>query len=42
MTTRKVLGIGLVVLVLISAGGYGLYWFGMMRGMNMGGMNMGG
>ena len=37
MTFRKVLGASLVVVLLISAGGYGLYWLGMARGMNMGG-----
>ena len=37
MTSRKILGASLVVAVLISVGGYGLYTLGMKRGMNMGG-----
>ena len=35
MTSRKVLGISLAIALLISLGGYGLYTWGMKRGMNM-------
>ena len=37
MTSRKIVGASLLLVVLIGAGGYGLYWLGMARGMNMGG-----
>ena len=37
MTSRKILGASLVVVLLISVGGYGLYTLGMKRGMTMGG-----
>lgn len=37
MTSRKILATSLVVLLLISVGGYGLYTLGMKRGMTMGG-----
>ncbi|MEO6017871.1 MAG: efflux RND transporter periplasmic adaptor subunit [Polaromonas sp.] len=37
MTSRKILGASLLVVLLISVGGYGLYALGVKRGMNLGG-----
>ncbi len=41
MTSRKFLGTSLVIVVVLVAGGYGLYALGMKRGMSMGDMAVG-